>query len=58
MFLTVHVTNPPCEMEEIINKMRDGDIVCHIYQGKRSTILDENNIVKKQYLKHKKRCIF
>ena len=57
-FLTVHVTNPPCEMEEIINKMRDGDIVCHIYQGKRSTILDENNIVKKAIFKAQKRGVF
>lgn len=56
--LTVHVTNPPCPMEEIVAKMRPGDIVCHIYQGKRSTILDENKMVKSAVFEARKRGVY
>ena len=56
--LTVHVTNPPCPMEDIVSKLRSGDVVCHIYQGKQSTILDEYNKVKEAIFQAKKRGVF
>ncbi|MDQ0204978.1 amidohydrolase family protein [Pectinatus haikarae] len=56
--ITLHVTNPPCDMEEIISKMRPGDIVCHIYQGKGSTIIDENGKVKEAIFKARKRGVY
>ncbi|MDR1535716.1 MAG: amidohydrolase family protein [Planctomycetota bacterium] len=36
----VHVTNSPCRMEEIADLLRPGDIFCHMYHGRRDTILD------------------
>lgn len=36
----VHVTNSPCRMEEIAELLRPGDIFCHMYHGRRDTILD------------------
>lgn len=56
--LTIHVTNPPCEMTEILNKVRPGDVVCHIYQGKRSTIIDDNGKVKEAVFKARERGVY
>lgn len=36
----VHVTNSPCTMEEIADRLRPGDVFCHMYHGRRGTILD------------------
>lgn len=35
----VHVTNPPCPMEDIARVLRKGDILCHMYHGTGNTIL-------------------
>jgi len=56
--ITLHVTNPPCPMEEIVSKMRPGDIICHIYQGKRSTIIDGNGKVKDAVFEARKRGVY
>ena len=56
--ITLHVTNPPCPMEEIVSKMRPGDIICHIYQGKRSTIIDGNGKVKDAVFAARKRGVY
>ncbi|OBW91086.1 hypothetical protein QV01_08750 [Gallibacterium genomosp. 3] len=56
--ITLHVTNPPCPMESIASKMRSGDILCHIYQGKGSTILDDHKRVKEALWDAKKRGVF
>ncbi|WP_143742682.1 amidohydrolase family protein [Megasphaera cerevisiae] len=56
--ITLHVTNPPCPMEEIVSKMRPGDVICHIYQGKRSTILDEKGEVKKAVWEARSRGVY
>lgn len=56
--ITLHVTNPPCKMEEIVKKMRAGDIICHIYQGKGSTIIDENANVKNEVLEARDRGVY
>lgn len=56
--ITLHVTNPPCPMEEILPKMRSGDIVCHIYQGKNSTIIDLNGHVKESVFEARRRGVY
>ncbi len=56
--ITLHVTNPPCPMEEIVSKMRAGDVICHIYQGKKSTIIDKQGNVKKAVFEARKRGVF
>lgn len=56
--ITLHVMNPPCPMEEIVSKMRPGDIICHIYQGKGSTIIDENGKVKDAVFEARKRGVY
>lgn len=56
--ITLHVTNPPCPMEEIVSKMRPGDIICHIYQGKRSTIIDGDGKVKDAVFEARKRGVY
>ena len=37
--LMVHITNPPCSLEELVDLLRPGDIVTHAYQDSHSTIL-------------------
>ena len=37
--LMVHITNPPCPLDELIDLLRPGDIVTHAYQGSHSTII-------------------
>lgn len=43
--LCVHITDPAGSMDEVMELMRPGDIVCHVYEGTGNTILDENNSV-------------
>lgn len=56
--ITLHVTNPPCPMEEIAAKMRAGDVMCHIYQGKGSTILDGAGRVKNALFEARERGVY
>ncbi len=37
--LMVHITNPPAEMEKVLEILRPGDIVTHMYQNVGYTIL-------------------
>jgi len=54
----VHVTNAASPMENIVNKLRPGDIVCHIYQGKQNSILDEDGKVNKAVFSARKRGVY
>ncbi|WP_196607480.1 amidohydrolase family protein [Pectinatus frisingensis] len=56
--ITLHVTNPPCRMEEIVSKMRPGDVVCHIYQGKGSTIIDKDGRIKPAVIEARRRGVY
>lgn len=56
--ITLHVTNPPCPMEKIVEKMRPRDILCHIYQGMGSTILDDEGKVKPALFEARKRGVY
>jgi len=39
--VTVHCTNPPGEMSELLNCLRPGDVLTHMYMNKGSTLLDK-----------------
>ena len=44
--LTVHTTNPTCDMGEIAAMLKPGDTFCHVFHGKGNTIIDANGRVK------------
>lgn len=56
--LTIHVTNPACNMNIIANKLRAGDIMCHVYHGTGDTILDQDRNIKSDILKARERGVF
>ena len=56
--ITLHVTNAASPMDRIVNKMRPGDVICHIYQGKQNTILDDNGKVKQAVWDARKRGVY
>lgn len=56
--LVVHVTNPPCPLEEILQLLRPGDIVAHVYHGRGDTILDPAGRIKEQVWAARKRGVF
>ncbi len=56
--VTVHITNPAADVGEIARRLRPGDILCHIYQGKGDTILDENDRVKPLVREARNRGVF
>lgn len=42
--LMVHITNPPAEMEKVLEILRPGDIVTHMYQNVGYTILKNGHV--------------
>lgn len=44
--LVVHVTDTSLDQVEVVNRLRKGDIYCHVYQGFGETILDGDGRVK------------
>jgi dihydroorotase len=44
--LTVHTTNPPCDMGDLASHLRSGDVFCHCYHGKGDTIIGVDGHVK------------
>ena len=56
--ITLHVTNAASPMEEIVDKLRPGDVVCHIYQGKQNTIIDSDGKINKAVLNARKRGVY
>ena len=56
--ITLHVTNAASTMEDIVNKLRPGDVVCHIYQGKQNTIIDEDGKINKAVFNARKRGVY
>ena len=55
--VTVHSANPPGEMGEILSLLRPGDVCCHFYHGRGSTILDENGKVRPEVRKARARGV-
>lgn len=52
----VHTTNPPSSTEALLDLLRPGDIFCHVFHGKGTTII-ENGKVKKAVHEAKKRGV-
>lgn len=55
--ITLHVTNSPRSMDYVVSKMRAGDVLCHVYQGKQNTLLDDNGQIRKSVWEARKRGI-
>ena len=53
----VHCTNPPAEMSELVECLREGDVMTHMYMNKGSTILDSSGHVKKAVTNARKRGV-
>ncbi|MDR3592484.1 MAG: metallo-dependent hydrolase [Negativicutes bacterium] len=46
--VTVHTANPPGDVAELVALLRPGDVFCHCFHGRGSTILDENGKVRQE----------
>lgn len=38
--VVAHITDPPCEVREILRILREGDVFCHVFQGEQPTIIE------------------
>ena len=56
--VSVHITNPIMDLEEIGRILRKGDVICHMYQGKGAeTILDAKGNVRKGILEAREKGV-
>lgn len=56
--LTVHITNPAMDLEEMAACLRPGDVMCHIFQNKgRESILDREGRVRPGIWKARERGV-
>ena len=46
--VTVHTANPPGDIADLVSILRPGDVFCHCYHGRGSTILDQNGKVRQE----------
>ena len=53
----VHCTNPPGEMSELVDCLREGDVMTHMYMNKGSTILNGSGQVIPAVLEARKRGV-
>lgn len=53
----VHVTDCPIGLDKLASYLRPGDMICHIYQGKDHTCLDEEGKVLSGLLEARKRGV-
>ena len=56
--LMVHITNPPAEMEKVLEILRPGDIVTHMYQNVGYTILKKMVMLLTAYGKRENEALF
>lgn len=47
--VVVHTTNPPGNIEDLLKLLRPGDVFTHVYQGKGSTVINEDGKVRKAF---------
>ena len=45
--IMVHCTNPPGSLDDMVNLLRKGDVLAHVFMGKGSTVIDPNGCVSK-----------
>jgi dihydroorotase len=55
--VVVHTTNPPVSPDQIAERLRQGDIYCHVYQGSGDTILGDNGKVRPKLLNARERGV-
>lgn len=55
--LTVHITNPAMDLEEMAGILRKGDVICHMYQNKGENILDQAGNVRSGIWKARERGV-
>ena len=55
--VTVHTANPPGDITEIASMLRSGDVFCHCYHGKGSTIIAADGRVKSLIWEARKRGV-
>lgn len=55
--LTVHPTNPPCDMGDLVAMLRPGDTLCHPFHGRGDTIIDANGRVKAKVREARRRGV-
>lgn len=53
----VHCTNPPGQLDDMVRLLRKGDVLSHVFMGKGSTILDENQKVSRTVHEARKRGV-
>lgn len=56
--LCVHCTNPPTTMDDILNVMRKGDMITHIYHNRGDTIIGKDGMVKEAAWAARKRGVY
>ena len=55
--ITVHTTNPPIPVHDILKHLRAGDVYCHCYQGRGYTILNASGSVDNSVWAARKRGV-
>lgn len=55
--LSVHITDSPGEVSETLDRLRPGDVFCHMYHQKGKTILDEQGKVLPELWKARERGV-
>ena len=56
--IDVHTTNPPSSIKEILDLLKAGDVFCHVFQGKGTTIIGPDGIVLPEVYEAQKRGVF
>lgn len=54
----VHTTNPPSSTEALLDMLRPGDIFCHVFHGKGTTIVENGRVKKAVYQARERGVIF
>ena len=55
--ILVHLSPPPPEFKDLLDYLKEGDIITHPYHGGEGPILDDNGRVKPEYWEARKRGI-
>ncbi|MGI6074747.1 MAG: amidohydrolase family protein [Pyramidobacter sp.] len=56
--VAVHSTNPPCSMGKLVNLLRPGDVLCHVFHGKGSHIVDSSGKLIPEIKEARQRGVF
>lgn len=56
--LFVHSTDSICTMSELVQLLRPGDVVCHMYHGEGNTLIEDGKIDEKIFLAKERGVVF